>query len=125
MGYKVAKRLCDALLSSGWITHHAEAKINLFDGDSNCNGYLVADHVPQLSDGLKFQSTDLGYASSSSATKKKLEVDHVDDRVRSLWAVNKCSYSTNYRVHPQLIQSATLQHIFQRRSKTNQREEIR
>ena len=86
VGYKVAKRLCDALISVGWITHYAEAKINLFDGDSNCTGYLVSDNVPQLSDGLKFQSTDLVYASSSSATKKKLEVDHIDDRVRSLWA---------------------------------------
>ena len=86
VGYKVAKRLCDALLTNGWITHYTEAKINLFDGNSNCNGYLIADHVPQLSNGLKFQSTDLVYASSSSATKKKFEVEHVDERVRSLWA---------------------------------------
>ena len=86
VGYKVAKRLCDALLTSGWITHYTEAKINLFDGNSNCNGYLIADHVPQFSNGLKFQSTDLVYASSSSATKKRLEVEHVDGRVRSLWA---------------------------------------
>lgn len=86
VGYKVAKRLCDALLTNGWITHYKEAKINLFHGDSNCTGYLVAEHVPQLSNGLKFQSTDLVYASSSSATKKKMEVEHVDNRVRSLWA---------------------------------------
>ena len=86
VGYKVAKRLCDALLTDGWITLYKEAKINLFDGDSNCTGYLVADDVPRLSNGLKFQSTDLVYASSSSATKKKIEVEHVDDRVRSLWA---------------------------------------
>jgi len=58
----------------------------LFDGDSNCTGYLVSDRVPQRGKGLKFQSTDLVYASSSSATKKKLEVEHVDDRVRFLWA---------------------------------------
>ena len=37
VGYKVAKRLCDALLTNGWITHYKEAKINLFDGNSNCN----------------------------------------------------------------------------------------
>lgn len=86
VGYKIAKRLCDALLTSGWITHYTEAKINLFDGDSNCTGYLVSDDVPQRGKGLKFQSTDLVYASSSSATKKKMEVEHVDDRVRSLWA---------------------------------------
>ena len=86
VGYKIAKRLCDALLTSGWITHYTEAKINLFDGDSNCTGYLVSDRVPQRGKGLKFQSTDLVYASSSSATKKKMEVEHVDDRVRSLWA---------------------------------------
>ena len=85
-GYKVAKRLCDALLDAGWITLKTGARINLFDGDSNCTGYLIADHVPKLGSGLKFQSTDLVYASSTSATKKRVEVDHVDERVRSLWA---------------------------------------
>jgi len=86
VGYKVAKRLCDALLDAGWITLYTEPKINLFHGEGNCTGYLIAEHVPRLSNGLKFQSTDLVYASSSSATKKKIEVEHVDDRVRSLWA---------------------------------------
>lgn len=86
VGYKVAMRFREALCEHAWITHHAGATVNLFDGDGNCNGYLIADHVPCIATGLNFQSTDKIYATSTSTTKKHIVVEAVDERTKALWA---------------------------------------
>ena len=86
VGYKVALRFRETLLEHGWIAHQEQARINLFDGDSNCNGYLVADFVPHIGNGLHFQSTDMVYATSTSASKTHIEIDAIDKRTRALWA---------------------------------------
>lgn len=86
VGYKVAMRFREALLQKGWVKHQEQARINLFDGDSNCNGYLVADFVPEIGKGLHFQSTDMIYATSTSASKKHIEFEAIDERTRALWA---------------------------------------
>ena len=83
VGYKIAKRVCDTLVDAKRINLHSTPRITLCDGYSNCIGYLIADHFLDLDDGLGFQSTDLVYVISSSATKKKLIVKYVDERVRS------------------------------------------
>ena len=36
VGYKISIALREALLESGWITHHKQATINLYHGESNC-----------------------------------------------------------------------------------------
>lgn len=86
VGYKVALRFREALLEHDWVTHQEQARIDLFHGDSNCNGYLVADFVPAIGKGLHFQSTDMVYATSTSASKTKIEIEAIDDRTRALWA---------------------------------------
>ena len=73
----------DTLVDAKYIHPHSTIRITSFAGYSNCTGYLIADHFLDLDDGLGFQSTDLVYVISSSATKKKLIVKHVDERVRS------------------------------------------
>jgi hypothetical protein len=85
VGYKVAKKLREALLQHGWMTHKADATINLHDGSGNCNGYLIADFVPSRLDGLSFQSTRMVYAASTSSKKTKLNVPEVDIRMKALW----------------------------------------
>lgn len=86
VGYKVALRFREALLEHGWVTHQEQARINLFDGDSNCNGYLVADFISDIGKGLHFQSTDMVYATSTSEGKAHVEFDAIDERTRALWA---------------------------------------
>ena len=60
-----------------WINLHSTARINLFDGDSSCTACVIADHVPDLGDGPRFQSTNLAYATSSSATDPSPTVPHI------------------------------------------------
>ena len=64
-------------MDAKWLNLHSTARINLLDGDSNCTGYLIADHVPDLDDGLRFQSTNLVYASSSSAIHSSPTVPNI------------------------------------------------
>lgn len=85
VGYKVALRFREALVEHGWVTHQEQARIDLFHGDSNCNGYLVADFVPDIGKGLHFQSTEMVYATSTSASKTNIEIEAIDERTRALW----------------------------------------
>ena len=86
VGYKVALRFREALIKHRWITYQEQAKKNLFDRDNHCTGYLVADFVPDIGKGLHFQSTEMIYATSTSASKTKIEIEAIDDRTRALWA---------------------------------------
>ena len=74
VGYKIAKRVCDTLVDAKRINLHSTPRITLFDGYSNCTGYLIADHFLDLDDDPGLRSKDLVFARSSSATKKKLIV---------------------------------------------------
>ena len=89
VGYRVAKVLREALIERGWMTHHAGATINLYHGFSNCNGYLIADFVPSKADGISFQSSDLVYATKTSALQTRVKDDAVDQRTKALWAIWK------------------------------------
>jgi len=86
VGYKIALRFKDKLVEAGWIKHHVQASINLYHGDGNCHGYLVADFVAPFGRDLQFQSTNLIYESSTSASDKRTEDTENDPRVRALWA---------------------------------------
>ena len=88
VGYKISIALREALLESGWITHHKQATINLYHGESNCNGYLIADFVPELAHGIAFQSSELTYPTKSSAREtkgKKVTNEALDKRTTALW----------------------------------------
>ena len=92
VGYKISIALREALLESGWITHHKQATINLYHGESNCNGYLIADFVPELAHGIAFQSSELTYATKSSAKEtkgKKVTNEALDKRTIALWELWK------------------------------------
>jgi hypothetical protein len=91
VGYKVAESLRKALEAKGWISHSLEAKRNIYEERGVCNGYQIAEFVPDLAKGLSLQSTELVYAASTSSSRSKLEAEHVDDRVRALWAKWKLS----------------------------------
>lgn len=86
VGYRVALRFREALVEHAWIKHHAGATVNLFEGEGNCTGYLIADHVPAIAKGLHFQTTDKVYATSTSSSNKHIEVEAVDERTKALWA---------------------------------------
>jgi hypothetical protein len=100
VGYDVAKKLRLALVKHGWMTHRADATINLYEGDGSCNGYLISDFVPDLTDGLQFQSTDLVYAASTSTSSKKLNAPEVDERVKALWE--------RWKAHPLVLDGQTM-----------------
>jgi len=92
VGYKISIALREALLESGWITHHKQATINLYHGESNCNGYLIADFVPELAHGIAFQSSELTYPTKSSAREtkgKKVTNEALDKRTIALWELWK------------------------------------
>ena len=92
VGYKISIALREALLESGWITHHKQATINLYHGESNCNGYLIADFVPELAHGIAFQFSELTYATKSSAKEtkgKKVTNEALDKRTTALWELWK------------------------------------
>jgi hypothetical protein len=90
IGYKIAKQVREALINHGWIEHKVNASINLHEGTGNCHGYLIADFVPSLADGLSFQSNDtLIFATKSSAKKTKVVDVAVDKRTKALWALWK------------------------------------
>ena len=92
VGYKISIALREALLESGWITHHKQATINLYHGESNCNGYLIADFVPELAHGIAFQSSELTYPTKSSAREtkgKKVTNEALDKRTTALWELWK------------------------------------
>lgn len=100
VGYDIAKQLRLALIQHGWMTHRADATINLYEGDGSCNGYLIADFVPDLTQGLQFQSTDLVYAASTSTSSKKLVAPEIDDRVKRLWE--------RWKAHPFILDGQTM-----------------
>ena len=75
--------MCDTLVDAKCINLHSTERITLLNCYSNCTGYLIADYFLDLDDARRFQSTDLVFASSSSAIKKKLIVKYVDEPVRS------------------------------------------
>ena len=92
VGYKISIALRETLLESGWITHHKQATINLYHGESNCNGYLIADFVPELAHGIAFQSSELTYPTKSSAREtkgKKVTNEALDKRTIALWELWK------------------------------------
>ena len=92
VGYKIAIQLRKALLENGWITHKRQATINLYQGESNCNGYLIADFVLELADGIAFQSSELTYPTKSSAKEakgKKVTNEALDKRTIALWELWK------------------------------------
>ena len=92
VGYKIAIQLRKALLENGWITHKRQATINLYQGESNCNGYLIADFVLELADGIAFQSSELTYPTKSStkeAKGKKVTNEALDKRTIALWELWK------------------------------------
>ena len=92
VGYKISIALREALLESGWITHHKQATINLYHGESNCNGYLIADFVTELAHGIAFQSSELTYPTKSSAREtkgKKVTNEALDKRTIALWELWK------------------------------------
>jgi hypothetical protein len=89
VGYKVAIKLREALIEHGWITHKVGAKINLHDGEGNCHGYLIADFVPSKGKGITFQSSDMVYATKSSALKTKVDNEEIDQRTKSIWTLWK------------------------------------
>jgi hypothetical protein len=90
IGYTIAKQVREALIAHGWMVHKINASINLHEGDGSCHGYLIADFVPSLADGLSFQSNEtLIYATKSSAKKTKVVDRDVDKRTRALWALWK------------------------------------
>jgi hypothetical protein len=87
VGYKMSIALRKALLESGWITHHKQPTKNLYHGEGNCNGYLIAGFVPELADGIAFQSSELTYATKSSAKEakgKKVTNEALDKRTIAL-----------------------------------------
>lgn len=87
VGYKVAMKLRKALIAYGWITHKVGAKINLYEGEGSCNGYLISDFVPSKAKGISFQSSDMVYATKSSALTTKVEDKVIDQRTKALWAL--------------------------------------
>ena len=92
VGYKIAIQLRKALLENGWITHKRQATINLYQGESNCNGYLIADFVLELADGIAFQSSELTYPTKSSAKEakgKKVTNEALGKRTIALWELWK------------------------------------
>ena len=92
VGYKIAIQLRKALLGNGWITHKRQATINLYQGESNCNGYLIADFVLELADSIAFQSSELTYPTKSSAKEakgKKVTNEALDKRTIALWELWK------------------------------------
>lgn len=91
VGYRVAESLRGALVEHGWISHSLEAKRNIYEERGVCNGYKVSESVPDLANGLSLQSTELVYAASTSSSRSKLQADHIDGRVRALWARWKLS----------------------------------
>jgi hypothetical protein len=90
VGYTIAKQVREALITHGWIVHKVNASINLHEGTGCCHGYLIADFVPSLADGLSFQSNDsLIFATKSSAKKTKVVDVAIDKRTKALWALWK------------------------------------
>ena len=89
IGYKVAEKLREALVQHGWMTHQEDATIDLYGGTGNCNGYLIADFVPEKAAGLSFQSTEMIYTASTSAQPTKLNDEKVDSRMKAIWAIWK------------------------------------
>ena len=92
VGYPIVKKLRQALLDNGWITHHKQPTKNLYHGEGNCNGYLIAGFVPELADGIAFQSSELTYATKSSAKEakgKKVTNEALDKRTIALWELWK------------------------------------
>ena len=90
VGYKTAKKLREALITHGWMEHKVNASINLHEGTGSCHGYLIADFVPSLTDGLSFRSNDtLIYATKSSAKKTKVVDVAIDKRTKALWTLWK------------------------------------
>lgn len=87
VGYKNAITLRKAMIEHGWITHKVGAKINLYEGEGICHGYLIAGYVPNIGRGINFQSSDIIYATSSSALKTKVVDNEIDDRTKALWAL--------------------------------------
>lgn len=85
VGYKIAIKLRNALITHGWITHKVGATINLYEGEGNCHGYLIADFVPSKGDDINFQSSDMVYATKSSALKTKVVNEEIDQRTKALW----------------------------------------
>ena len=91
VGYKIAITLRKAMIEHGWISHKVRAKINLHDGVGNCHGYLISDFVPDKGRALNFQSSDMVYATSSSALETKVVNTEIDDRTKALWGLWKKS----------------------------------
>jgi len=89
VGYKIADKLRKALIEHGWITHKVGATINLYSGESNCHGYLIADFIPSKGDGISFQSSEMVYATKSKALKTKVDNRKIDQRTKALWALWK------------------------------------
>ena len=52
VGYKLAQAFKEALIFNKWIKLEVQATINLHDKTGNVAGYLIANHIPDLIDGL-------------------------------------------------------------------------
>lgn len=109
VGYKIAQKLREALVQSGWIAYALEAKINLGDGDGNCSGYLIRSDIPALGQSMQFASSDLVAQVRLSqgkqpvrATSAQLQMATVQagSRIRAIW---KC-----WEQHPYVVGNVTM-----------------
>jgi hypothetical protein len=91
VGYKVAKKLREALVEHGWMAHAVKAERDLIRDDGNCHGYLISDDVIRKGAGLQFQSNrDLIYATKIKHKGKavNIKVDKaIDKRTEALWGI--------------------------------------
>ena len=92
VGYTVAKKLREAMIEHGWITHTIQAERDVYNRTGNAHGYLIADEVPAKARGLEFQSNDsLIYASKVKDSKRKVVDSAIDKRTKALWSLWKSS----------------------------------
>lgn len=92
VGYTVAKKLREAMIEHGWITHEIQAERDVYNRTGNAHGYLIADEVPAKARGLEFQSNDsLIYATKVKDSSKKTVDSVVDNRTKALWSLWKSS----------------------------------
>lgn len=116
VGYKIARRLRDALVQGGWITYELEAQINLGDGDGNCSGYLIRDDIPTIGQSMQFISSDLvaeiriGKEKAKKGKGKapvkapsahlKIATTQAGSRIRAIWK--------GWEQHPYVVGSVTM-----------------
>ncbi|MBQ1203664.1 MAG: hypothetical protein IIX61_07690 [Loktanella sp.] len=115
VGYKVAEQLRDAMVHNCWINFQYEALINLYDGDSNCSGYLISDEIPALAQSIQFISSDLVPEIRLSTKRKKgvvkspikalskrtkMDMAQASRRIRRIWH--------GWQLHPYVVGNVTM-----------------